>query len=58
MPERIASCSFSSSGTVSVTEVTGSTTIFCPGASVLDGSVEAAGFVSVLWRQRQIDKSQ
>lgn len=49
---------FSPSGAVSVTEVTGSTPIFYPGASVLDGSLEAAGFVSVLWRQRQVDKSQ
>lgn len=58
MLEQIGSCLFSPSGAVSVTEVTGSTPIFYPGASVLDGSLEAAGFVSVLWRQRQVDKSQ
>lgn len=37
--------------TVSVTEVTGTAPIFYPGAPMLDGSLEAAGFVSVLWRQ-------
>lgn len=44
--------------TLSATEVTGTTPIFYPGAGVLDGSLEAAGFVSVLRRQRQVDKSQ
>lgn len=44
--------------TVSVTEVTGTTPIFYLGAPALDGSLEAAGFVSVLSRQRQVDKSQ
>lgn len=43
---------------VSVTQVTGTIPIFYLGAPVLDGSLEAAGFVSVLWRQRQVDKSQ
>lgn len=43
---------------VSVTEVTGTIPIFFLGAPLLDGSLEAAGFVSVLWRQRQVDKSQ
>ena len=43
---------------MSVTEVTGTTPIFYPGAPVLDGSLQAAGFVSVLWRMRQVDKSQ
>lgn len=51
-------CIFLPSGPASVTELTGNTPIFYLGAPVLDGSLEAAGFVSVLWRQRQVDKRQ
>lgn len=43
---------------VSVTELTGNTAIFYLGAPMLVGSHEAAGFVSVLWRQRKVDKRQ
>lgn len=46
------------SGPVLVDELTGNTPIFYLGAPVLVGSQEAAGFVSVLRRQRQVDKRQ
>lgn len=38
---------------VSVTEVTDTAPIFYMGAPMLDGSLEVAGFVSVLWRQNR-----
>lgn len=44
--------------TVSVKEVTGTTPIFYLGTPVVDGSLEATRFVSVLWWRKQVDKSQ
>lgn len=49
---------FFPSGVVSVTELSGNIPISYPGAPVVDGSLKTAGFVSVLLRQRQVDKSQ
>lgn len=43
--------------TMPVAEVTGTTPIFYGLAPVLIGSLEAARFVSVLQRKRQVDKS-
>lgn len=45
-------------GPLSVEKLTGNTNIFYLGVPVLVGSHKTAGFVSVLWRQRQLDKRQ